>query len=141
MSEQLSTPSLRMTWSEAPWDQAVCGFPVLQITAMEVRGTNAAKDLQLFERERDRLGVGLVSCRLPHECMAESMLLEDHGFRFIEMLYQPELELSKLTCGCETHAAGALGHDARAELHLRALEPGHQARSSSTIRTRGWPVS
>ena len=95
MSEQLNTPSLRMIWSEAPWDQAVCGFPVLQITAMEVRGANAANDLQIFEHERDRLGAGLVSCRLPHECMAESMLLEDRGFRFIEMLYQPELELSK----------------------------------------------
>ncbi len=28
--------------------------------------------------------------------------------------------------GCEAHAAGALGHHARAELHLRAPEPGHQ---------------
>jgi hypothetical protein len=28
--------------------------------------------------------------------------------------------------GCEAHAAGTLGHDARAEFHLRAPEPGHQ---------------
>ena len=28
--------------------------------------------------------------------------------------------------GREAHAAGALGHDPRAELHLRAPEPGHQ---------------
>lgn len=83
-----------MTWSQAPWDQAVCGFPVLQITAMEVHGADAGDDMQIFERERDRLGAGLVSCRLPHGCLTESMLLEDHGFRFIEMLYAPELDLS-----------------------------------------------
>ena len=28
--------------------------------------------------------------------------------------------------GCQTHAAGALGHHPRAELHLRPPEPGHQ---------------
>lgn len=94
MSDQLNTSSLRMTWSQAPWDQAVCGFPVLQITAMQVQGPNAGIDMQIFERERDRLGAGLVSCRLPHECLTESMLLEDHCFRFIEMLYAPELDLS-----------------------------------------------
>lgn len=61
---------------------------------MEVLGSNAGDDMQMFERERDRLGAGLVSCRLPHECLTESMLLEDHGFRFIEMLYGPELDSS-----------------------------------------------
>jgi len=95
MSEQLNTPSLRMTWSQAPWDQVVCGFPVLQITAMEVHGPDAGSDMETFECERDRLDVGLVSCRLPHECLIESMLLEDHDFRFIEMLYAPELDLPR----------------------------------------------
>lgn len=94
MPNQLNTSSLQMSWVEAPWDQVVCGFPVLQITAMEVRGTNADNEMQIFERERDHLGAELVSCRLPHERLTESMLLEDHGFRFIEMIYQPELELS-----------------------------------------------
>lgn len=96
MSEELSTSSLQMTWSEAPWDQVVCGFPVLQITAIEVRGANADDDMRVFEQQRDRLGAGLVSCRLPHECITESMLLEDRGFRFIEMGYLPELDLSNL---------------------------------------------
>ncbi|MDP1652023.1 MAG: GNAT family N-acetyltransferase [Rhodocyclaceae bacterium] len=98
MVEQLDTPSLRMTWSEAPWDSAVCGFPVMQITAIQVLGPDAGSDIHIFERERDRLGAGLVSCRLPHECLTESMLLEDRGFRFIEMLYQPELDLSNYCC-------------------------------------------
>src|SRR5450830_1939945 len=94
MSDQVNTSSLQLTWSQAPWDQKVCGFPVLQITALEVLGPNARDDMKIFERERDRLDSGLVSCRLPHERLTESMLLEDHGFRFIEMLYAPELDLS-----------------------------------------------
>lgn len=97
MSDQVNTSSLQMTWSQAPWDQVVCGFPVLQITALEVLGPNAGDDMQIFERERDRLGSGLVSCRLPHDCLTESMLLEDHSFRFIEMLYAPELDLPTFT--------------------------------------------
>jgi RimJ/RimL family protein N-acetyltransferase len=40
------------------------------------------------------LGSRLVSCRLPHEKLRESMLLEDAGFRFIEMLYKPDLDLA-----------------------------------------------
>lgn len=94
MSDQISTSSLQMAWSQAPWDQAVCGFPVLQITSIAVQGKDAADDLHIFERERDHLDAGMVSCRLPHGCMAESMLLEDRGFRFIEMGYAPELDLS-----------------------------------------------
>ena len=52
--------------------------------------------MHIFGSERDRLGAGLVSCRLSHERMVESMLLEDQGFRFIEMLYAPEKELSAI---------------------------------------------
>jgi GNAT superfamily N-acetyltransferase len=96
MAEQFNSASLRMTWSEAPWDQVVCGFPVLQITAMEIRGPSAGEDFRIFEHARDNIGAGLVSCRLPHQSMPESMLLEEHGFRFIEMVYRPELELSKI---------------------------------------------
>lgn len=94
MSDQVNTSSLQMAWSQAPWDQVVCGFPVLQITAFRVLGPSAGDDMHIFECERDRLGAGLVSCRIPHEYMVESMLLEDHGFRFIEMLFAPELDLS-----------------------------------------------
>lgn len=97
MSEQINTPSLRMAWSPAPWDEVVCGFPVLQITSMKIQGKNADSDMQVFEEARDRLGAGLVSCRLPHACMEESMLLEDHGFRFIEMVHQPEIELKNFS--------------------------------------------
>ena len=88
----LNTPDLALAWAEAPWDTAVFGHPVLQFTHLEVRGPAAGGDLAIFEQARDRLGAGLVSCRLDHDRLLESMLLEDHGFRFIEMVFHPELE-------------------------------------------------
>lgn len=104
MAEQIDSNSLGMTWSEAPWDQVVCGFPVLQITTMEIRGPAPDKDFRTFEQARDSIGAGLVSCRLSHQRLAESMLLEDHGFRFVEMVYRPELEFSHQSTG--THDEG-----------------------------------
>ena len=88
----IDSPSLYLEWAETPWDTAVFGFPVLQINRLEVRDQSAVQDYAFFETARDRLGVRLVSCRLPHERLRESMLLEDHEFRFIEMVYQPELD-------------------------------------------------
>jgi len=88
----IDTTSLLLTWSEAPWDSAVLGAPVLQITDIEFRGVQAAGDFASFEATRDALGACMVSCRLAHDRLRESMLLEDHGFRFIEMAYLPELQ-------------------------------------------------
>lgn len=88
----LDTGGLFLEWNEAPWDSDVFGFPVLQISRLEVRGPTADQDMVAFEQARDESASGLVSCRLPHERLRESMLLEAHGFRFIEMLYQPELD-------------------------------------------------
>lgn len=92
MTGCIDGPSLRLLWSEAPWDTAVFGFPVLQIERLEVLDSGAAAAMSEFNLARDRISCGLVSCRLPHQCLAESMLLEDLGFRFIEMIYQPVLE-------------------------------------------------
>lgn len=85
----LDTGDLLFEWAEAPWDSRVLGSPVLQVERIEVRGPNADRDMTAFETTRDLAGCGLVSCRLPHERLRESMLLEDRGFRFIEMMYQP----------------------------------------------------
>ena len=95
MSNELNTQALRMEWSLVPWDQVVCGFPVMQITHIRVSGQCADHDMKAFEIERDALGARLVSCRLPHDRIRESILLEDHDFRFIEMLYLTELNLLK----------------------------------------------
>ena len=92
VSGRVDTSQLLLKWIEAPWDTSLFGYPVAQITAIEVRGAEASDDLAAFEETRDGCGIGLVSCRLDHDRLVESMLLEDHGFRFIEMVYQPELD-------------------------------------------------
>lgn len=91
-SGSLDTPRLRLSWSEAPWDTAIFGYPVLQIGAIEVRADGAEGDFAPYERARDACGSDLASCRLAHGQLRESMLLEARGFRFIEMVYQPELD-------------------------------------------------
>lgn len=99
MTEQIISPAMSMVWSLAPWDELVCAFPVIQITSIQVLGPNAQADMLKFEKVRDALGAGLVSCRLAHDRLAESMFLEDHGFRFIEMIHAPELALINFDAG------------------------------------------
>lgn len=88
----VNTTHLLLEWTEASWDSTVFGFPVLQINQMRICGPLANKDFCSFETARDRIEAGLVSCRLPHQCLSESFLLEERGFRFIEMVFQPELD-------------------------------------------------
>lgn len=99
MPEQINSPAMSIVWSLAPWDEPVCGFPVIQITSMQVLGPNAEVEMLKFNQARDALGAGLVSCRLAHDRLAESMLLEEHGFRFVEMIYAPELSLTDFEAG------------------------------------------
>ncbi|MEJ6005815.1 GNAT family N-acetyltransferase [Paucibacter sp. AS339] len=96
MENEIANGSLKMRWQRNPWDELVCGFPVLQINEFKVTGEFANKEFELFEKIREKLKAGLVSCRLPHQNLAESMLLEDRGYRFIEMVYSPEIELSHI---------------------------------------------
>ena len=99
---KIDTVGLYLAWSEVPWDAKVTEYPVWQITELELRhDEEACSALKDFELARARDGVGLVSCRLHHSCIRESMFLEEHGFRFIEMLYQPELDL--------VHGTGEVG--------------------------------
>ncbi|WIT11323.1 GNAT family N-acetyltransferase [Paucibacter sediminis] len=91
MAEAFDGSALRLRWSEAPWDEAVLGYTVFLLEQIDLCGEAAlaAKEFEAFERARALRGVGLVSCRLPHQSLRESMLLEDRGFRFIEMVYRP----------------------------------------------------
>ena len=99
LRDSLHTSDLHLEWSEAPWDTVIYGYPVLQINRIEVHGPAAGHDFAAFEHARDVCGSGLASCRLPHDRLRESMLLEEAGFRFIEMLYLPELDLLARAAG------------------------------------------
>jgi hypothetical protein len=97
----LDTPALRLAARETPWDSAVYGSVVVSIEKLVVlEPLNAVKDFKRFRNWLDTNRVGLVSCRLPHRNLIESMLLEEQDFRFVEMVlhpYLPNLNQMKLT--------------------------------------------
>ena len=79
-----------------PWDTEVFGFPVAQIDHIEVGdATDAAISYADFEQWRDSLNVRMVTCRLDHFALRESMFLEARGFRFVELVYHPTLQLQR----------------------------------------------
>jgi ribosomal protein S18 acetylase RimI-like enzyme len=79
--------------SLVPWDSEIFGFQVAQITHVELAGD--AQPEGVLDAFRDwcvARDVRLVSCRLDHRQLRESMALEDLGFRFVEMVYRPRLD-------------------------------------------------
>ena len=76
--------------SIVPWDTEIFGFPVAAIERIELEsGADAAALMEEFETWCAGRGIRLVSCRLDHLALRESMALEARGFRFIEMVYRP----------------------------------------------------
>lgn len=75
-----------------PWDSDTFGFAVAEIQDIDIVADAdagrlfAAFDMWCAERE-----VRLVSCRLDHVRLREAMALEARGFRFVEMVYSPQL--------------------------------------------------
>lgn len=94
-TELIDTENLLMEFFHVPWDTEIFGFPVAQISRIELREPGACGDFADFEQRREAIGARLVSCRLPHSQLRESMFLEDRGFRFVEMAYSPELDKLK----------------------------------------------
>jgi ribosomal protein S18 acetylase RimI-like enzyme len=78
--------------SIVPWDSATFGFAVAQIAKLEVSvaaaDTPGITTLLTWAALHD---VRHISCRLPSDNVQEARLLEDHGFRFMEMVIQPYL--------------------------------------------------
>ena len=76
-----------------PWDTAIFGFPVAEITRIELgagdRANGLLADLDAWCADHR---IRLVSCRLDHTKLRESMALEALGFRFVEMVHQPQLD-------------------------------------------------
>ncbi|MGZ9276396.1 MAG: GNAT family N-acetyltransferase, partial [Candidatus Limnocylindrales bacterium] len=79
--------------SLVPWDSDMFGFPVAQISRVEFAPASAPdRVLRQFETWCADHEVRLVSCRLDHTRLPESIALEGLGFRFIEMVYGPRLD-------------------------------------------------
>ena len=76
-----------------PWDSAIFGFPVAQVRRLDLAGRAAPGPLfASFEAWCTERGVRLAACRLDHAALPESMALEEHGFRFIELVYEPRFD-------------------------------------------------
>lgn len=90
--ESIRTPALELDYHLVPWDSEIFGAAVAQISRVEVQdAAYAALDYQQFVDWRSRHDVQFCACRVPHDRLAESMLLEADGFRFIELNYLPHL--------------------------------------------------
>ena len=79
-----------------PWDTEVFGFPVAEIGDARLGdGANAevVEVLQALDAWCAEHGVELVSCRLDNLQLRESMALEALGFRFVETVFEPRMEL------------------------------------------------
>lgn len=87
----LSTESLEVDYGLVAWDSAALGRPAAQIFEIHLRGPDAAADFRPFRDWCVSNDIALVSCRLSHLQLRESMFLEDQGFRFIEMVHHPVL--------------------------------------------------
>jgi RimJ/RimL family protein N-acetyltransferase len=89
----MTGPGLHLRVSMVPWDTRAMGFPVAQIDEIELAaGADPAPTISQLVSWLDRQRVRLVSCRLDSLRLQESMLLEDLGFRFVEMVYSPVLQ-------------------------------------------------
>lgn len=93
----LETTHLKLISCEAPWDSVVFSMPVAQIDKLEVTNFQAAsEDYVQYQAWISRKQISIVSCRLAGDQLRESILLEENGFRFIEMVLHPQLnELQK----------------------------------------------
>jgi RimJ/RimL family protein N-acetyltransferase len=71
------------------WDTDVFNRRVAAISKFEVVGNTSGAELNGFIRWVKDNSIEIVSCRLSHEKLAESMWLEQVGFRFVEMVLHP----------------------------------------------------
>jgi len=97
---RLETGALSLAYFHVPWDSEIFGFPVAQIAEMRVSNPVLARtDLAPFQAWLEQEAIQLASCRLPHDGLRESILLEQVGFRFVEMVLHPHLaDLQAFPC-------------------------------------------
>ena len=87
----LESKQLRLSAQLVPWDEAVLGYPVAQISVLSVGDyLQARAEYTVFQEWLDERQVRLVSCRLPHGRLQESFFLEAMGFCFVEMVLHPQ---------------------------------------------------
>lgn len=90
---ELNTESLTLRACLVPWDGDAFGFPVAQIQDIHIKGPGGAmQDYGTFQDWLDCQDVRIVSARLPHQRLSESIFLEANSFRFVETVLHPVME-------------------------------------------------
>lgn len=94
----LDSDSIVIHASYVQWDTEALGVPVAHLQEFRIKDNGAADaGFSRFKSWCRMHRFGLVSCRLSHQLLIESMFLESNGFRFIETVIHPEmLNLQKL---------------------------------------------
>lgn len=88
----LEGESLCLKACRVAWDSDVLGIPVGNIIKLELSETSRSPhEFDVFKRWVQENDYGMISCRLPHQKLLESTLLERNDFRFIEMVLHPTL--------------------------------------------------
>ena len=91
--ESIRTSALTLSHCLVPWDAQILGVPVAQITAVRVlEPVQAERDYARFVDWCKHERIALCTCRLPADRLVDSMFLEERGFRFVELNYQPQLK-------------------------------------------------
>lgn len=80
--------------SVVSWDSDAFGFPVVLVDELNLgsRGEAPAVTASILDYIR-AAGAGVASCRLRHDRLAESMALEAIGFRFVEFILRPGIDV------------------------------------------------
>lgn len=87
----IDRPCLELAYALTPWDIQHLGFGVAQIHHIKVHDPLGAKhDFAEFQAWLIDHEIKLVTCRLPHTRLRDSFFLQEMGFRFVEMVIQPE---------------------------------------------------
>lgn len=90
--ETITTASADIELFVVPWDSRTFGFPVAQIERAAVkRDGDHGEAMSALRSWLSRNDIRLATCRLPSNRLPESMLLEDCGFRFVEIVHRPVL--------------------------------------------------
>jgi len=89
-SFELDNDSLILKAEFVPWDSDIFRFPVAAVSMLLIkRPLFAQSHFECFKVWVLENSYALVSCRLSHDKLRESMLLERNGYRFIEMVLHP----------------------------------------------------
>lgn len=89
-----SSSSLELQASKVLWDTDAFGYPVASIDKINFYHEYCPNtDFRAFMDWVDQEKIWLVSCRLPHNDIRTIMFLENHSFKFIEMVLHPIIHI------------------------------------------------